>query len=85
MESTGLDGSRQIHHAEDLCCDAWARWGFPDRTRRYAEVLLEIAESRTATLTGPRLSLASPFLRSFSLKARVEMVLESRFAPNASR
>jgi beta-lactamase regulating signal transducer with metallopeptidase domain len=76
---------RQVHQAEDLCCDAWVRWGFPDCTTRYAEVLLETAESLSARLAATRFPLASPFLRSLSLKARVEMVLEGRFAPFASR
>jgi beta-lactamase regulating signal transducer with metallopeptidase domain len=76
---------RQIHQAEDLCCDAWVRWAFPDCTKRYAEVLLETAESLRVSQVDVRLLLASPFLRSLSLKARIEMVLESRFAPYISR
>ncbi len=75
---------RQIHQAEDVCCDAWVRWAFPDCTRRYAEVVLETAESLSASEIGARLLPASPFLRSLSLKARVEMILESRFAPRVS-
>jgi beta-lactamase regulating signal transducer with metallopeptidase domain len=75
---------RRIHQAEDLCCDAWVRWAFPDCTKRYAEVLLETAESLRASQVGHRFLLASPFLRSLSLKARIEMVLEGRFAPYVS-
>jgi beta-lactamase regulating signal transducer with metallopeptidase domain len=75
---------RQIHHFEDLCCDAWVRWAFPDRTKRYAEVLLKTAESLKAPQVGGGLLPASPFLRSLSLKARIEMILESRFAPSVS-
>jgi beta-lactamase regulating signal transducer with metallopeptidase domain len=75
---------RQLHEAEDLCCDAWVRWAFPDSTKRYAEVVLETAESLNASQVGARLLPASPFLRSLSLKERIEMILESRFAPSVS-
>lgn len=75
---------RQIHQAEDLCCDAWVRWAFPGCTKHYAEVLLKTAESLDASQVGARLLPASPFLRSLSLKARIEMILQSRFAPRAS-
>jgi beta-lactamase regulating signal transducer with metallopeptidase domain len=75
---------RQLHEAEDLCCDAWVRWAFPDCTKRYAEVVLETAESLNASQVGARLLPASPFLRSLSLKERIEMILESRFAPSVS-
>jgi bla regulator protein blaR1 len=75
---------RQIHECEDLCCDAWVRWAFPDRTKRYAEVLLSTAESLNASQVGARLLPASPFLRSLSLQARILMILESRFAPSVS-
>ena len=75
---------RRIHHAEDLCCDAWVRWAFPDCTKRYAELVLRTAESLNASRAGLRLLPASPFLHSLSLKARIEMILESRFAPCVS-
>jgi bla regulator protein blaR1 len=76
---------RQIHHLEDLCCDAWVRSTFPDRTKRYAEVLLQTAESLNASQVGARLLPASPFLHSLSLKTRILMILESRFAPRVSK
>jgi beta-lactamase regulating signal transducer with metallopeptidase domain len=75
---------RQIHQAEDLCCDAWVRLTYPDCTRRYAEVVLKTAESISASQVGARLLPASPFLRSLSQKARIEMILESRFTPSVS-
>jgi beta-lactamase regulating signal transducer with metallopeptidase domain len=75
---------RQLHEAEDLCCDAWVRSVFPDCTKRYAEVLLETAESLGARQVRARLLPASPFLRSVSLKARIEMILERKFAPRLS-
>jgi beta-lactamase regulating signal transducer with metallopeptidase domain len=76
---------RQIHRAEDLCCDAWVRWAFPDCTKRYAEVVLKAAELLNSPGVAPRLLPASPFLGSDSLKARIEMILQSRFAPGVSR
>jgi beta-lactamase regulating signal transducer with metallopeptidase domain len=75
---------RQIHEAEDLSCDAWVRWAFPDCTRRYAEVLFKTAESLGTLPLGARLMPASPLLRSLSLKARIQMILEDRFAPHIS-
>ena len=74
----------QIHACEDLCCDAWVRWAFPERTNRYAELLLNTAESLSASQVGARLLPASPFLGSLSLEERILMILESRFAPSVS-
>ena len=39
---------RQIHQAEDLCCDAWVLRAFPGCAKRYAEVVLKTAESLNA-------------------------------------
>ena len=75
---------RQIHEAEDLCCDAWVRSVFPDCTKRYAELVLETAESLGAREVRPRLLAASPLLSSLSLKARIEMIMERKFAPRLS-
>ncbi len=75
----------QIHRAEELCCDAWVCRAFPAETRRYAQLVLETAESLRAPQVGAGLLPASPFLRSHSLKARIEMILQNRFAPRASR
>ena len=76
---------RMIHQSEDLCCDAWVRWTFPDCTRRYAEVVLKTAELLSTSQVGARLLPASQFLHSLSLTARIEMILENRFAPRVSR
>ena len=66
---------RQLHEAEDLCCDAWVEWAFPDRKKDYAEVLF-----KAATLVGPTRrrapALASSFLNHGVLKGRIEAVLE---------
>ena len=75
---------RQLHQAEDLCCDAWVRLAFPDQEKSYAEVVLKTAELLTASRVGAPLLPASPFLRSLSLKARIEMILKSRFTPTLS-
>ena len=75
---------RQIHKQEDLCCDAWVRLAFPQSEKLYAEVLLQAAESIEACGRGARLLAASPFLDSRSLKGRIEMILENRFAPRLS-
>lgn len=75
---------RQVHEAEDLCCDAWVRWAFPGCKTRYAELLLKTAESLGTPPVSARLLPASPFLRSLSLKARIEMILQDRFVPYVS-
>jgi beta-lactamase regulating signal transducer with metallopeptidase domain/Leucine-rich repeat (LRR) protein len=75
---------RQIHAAEELCCDAWVRLAFPNREKAYAEALLKAAELTNS----PRPSLCvlpvSPFLGSLSLKARIEMILKNRITPSVS-
>ena len=74
----------QIHQAEDLCCDAWVRSEYPDSIQSYANVLVETATSLgTSRIVVPPFA-ASTFLRSHSLKARIEMILKSKFAPQAS-
>lgn len=74
----------QLHQNEDLCCDAWVRWAFPGSTQRYAEVVLKTAESLRPAQVTARLLPASPFLRSLSLRTRIQMILESRFTPRLS-
>src|SRR6185295_15565342 len=55
---------RQIHEAEDLCCDAWVRSTFPDCAGRYAELLFKAAEWLGASSSDIRLLPASAFLQS---------------------
>lgn len=77
---------RRIHHAEDLCCDAWVRWAFPGCAKRYAELLLKAAESLDVSQQASTRRLpVSLFLSPLSLKARIEMILEGEFAPGISR
>lgn len=74
---------RRMHEAEELCCDAWVRWALPQDRKAYAEVVLKAAESFSASQAGELLP-ASPFLRSLSLKERIEMILEGQFQPRVS-
>lgn len=74
---------RRMHEAEELCCDAWVRWALPQDRKVYAEVVLKAAETFSASQAG-KLLPASPFLRSLSLKERIEMILESQFQPRVS-
>jgi beta-lactamase regulating signal transducer with metallopeptidase domain len=74
---------RQLHCAEEQCCDAWVRWAYPDSARRYAEVVLLAVDSlNVQTVLQPQ--LASSFLGRHSVKARIEMILKNRFAPRLS-
>jgi bla regulator protein BlaR1 len=74
---------RPLHAAEEQCCDAWVRWAFPDSAKRYAELVLQAADA-IKFQTNSQPLLASSFLRRHSLKARIEMILQSRFAPRLS-
>lgn len=67
---------RQLHQAEEQCCDAWVNWLFPDRVKGYAEALLYAAESKSPPPSKIP-SLASPFFRcsSGALKGRIRMIL----------
>lgn len=76
---------RQIHDVEDQCCDAWVRRVFPDCEQIYAEVLLQTAEMLNSPRAITALPGASPLFHSFSLKARIEMILNGRFAPRIAR
>lgn len=76
---------RQLHEAEDQCCDAWVRQAIPHQTTEYAEVVLQLAQSLKRSHLPWSLLPSSLFLRSVSLKGRIEMILEGRFAPKTSR
>lgn len=75
---------RRLHEAEEQCCDAWVCWALPGCGRRYAETLLQLAESPGGRTIERHLLPASPFLRSFSLKARIEMILQNRRSPRVT-
>jgi uncharacterized protein (TIGR03067 family) len=72
---------RQLHAAEEECCDAWVAWLFPSETHRYAEALLKSAEAVACS----SLVLSSPFLNKHTLKGRVEMVLKNRSQRSVKR
>ncbi len=66
---------RKLHEFEELCCDAWVAWAFPDREKCYAEALFKAATlAPRAHRQAP--ALASPFLNRGVLKGRIEAVLE---------
>ncbi len=75
---------RQIHQAEEQCCDAWVRWAFPERTTMYAELVFETAESLGRRAVRSPLP-ACPFMRSLTTKERIQMILEGRFLPRVSK
>lgn len=72
---------RQLHAAEEECCDAWVAWLFPDQNHLYAESLLRSAE----VVQCPSVVMGSTFLNKHTLKARVEMVLKNRSQRRATR
>lgn len=76
---------REIHAAEELCCDAWVRSAFPNCASAYAELVFNAASlvgnMRPAFSPLP----ASSFLNSSKLKARIDMIVNGRFAPRASK
>ena len=74
---------RRLHLVEEQCCDAWAKWAFPDRSRDYAECLLKVAE--LSSHPPLPIMLASPFLHASGLKERIEMVLKNRPRRSVSR
>ncbi|HJT34535.1 MAG TPA: M56 family metallopeptidase [Pirellulales bacterium] len=75
---------RRLHQAEEQSCDAWVCWTLPGCGRRYAEILLQLAESLGGRTIERHLLPASPFLRSYSLKARIEMILQNRCSPRVT-
>jgi beta-lactamase regulating signal transducer with metallopeptidase domain/thiol-disulfide isomerase/thioredoxin len=74
---------RQLHQVEDLCCDAWVEWIYPDSKKCYAEVLFKAAARLGGTRGTP--SLACSFLNAATLKDRIEAVLEGRLSRRVSR
>ena len=75
---------RQLHQAEELCCDAWVDWVYPDRKQCYAEVLFKAAtlvgtSDRHRTATGQFIPGAG------SLKERIETILAGPLPRRISR
>jgi membrane fusion protein, multidrug efflux system len=74
---------RQLHAVEEQCCDAWVAWVYPNRSHDYAESLLKAAD--LSPHHASFLVLASPFLHTYTLKERIEMVLKNASRRTASR
>ena len=72
---------RQLHAAEEQCCDAWVLWLYPGQNQLYAESLLKSAD----VIAGSPLALSSPFLNSHTLKGRIESVLKNSSQRSATR
>ena len=73
---------RQLHAVEEQCCDAWVAWLYPNCSHDYAESLLKAAEISPHRLSLP--ALGSPFLHTYALKERIEMVLKNTSRRTAS-
>lgn len=77
---------RQLHQAEEQCCDAWVNWLYPDCVKGYAEVLLSAAES-TAPERPVWPVLASPFFgtSASALKTRIQVILRGSIRRSLTR
>jgi RND family efflux transporter MFP subunit len=75
---------REIEHAEERCCDAWALWAVPGAGGAYAEALVATA----AFLAGARPSMpagACGVGRLVPLKRRLQMVVDNSANASLSR
>ncbi|MGF1580999.1 MAG: M56 family metallopeptidase [Gemmataceae bacterium] len=75
---------RELHQAEEECCDAWVVWALPESTRAYASALMDtidfLSRSRTA------LPVAATGLgQVYLLKRRLTMILRGANSKNLSR
>lgn len=70
---------RELHRAEESCCDAWVVWMFPERAREYGEALLATLDYLA---DGPRaMALAASGSADIgAIRRRFEMIL--RTPPN---
>jgi beta-lactamase regulating signal transducer with metallopeptidase domain len=68
---------RELHRAEEDCCDALVVCSLPDSRRQYGEALLRAAEIITFGRSIP--ALASAFAQQRFLKRRIEMILTHEF------
>ena len=74
---------RELQHAEEVCCDAWVLWAYPEDSKEYARALLDtidfLAESRPAM---PQ--IASGLGQVFRFKRRFQMILDGQLMPTLS-
>lgn len=75
---------RQLHNAEELCCDAWVVNVFPDRAKVYVHALMATVDFLSDVRT-PALVCASGFGRAHSLQRRLEMILKRTWQPGLSK
>jgi beta-lactamase regulating signal transducer with metallopeptidase domain len=73
---------RELHAAEEDCCDALVVCLLPESRRQYGEALLRAAEMVTFGRSLP--ALASAFGQKRVLKRRIEMILKHKFQRSAS-
>lgn len=66
---------RQLHNAQEECCDAWVLRLFPEQQVQYGETLLSAA-TLLGEISRPPL-LASEFGQKQSLKTRIETMLKN--------
>lgn len=72
---------RELHKAEEQCCDAWVLWAFPEGSKKYAKALLDTIEflsplhPRTPCLATGFATFRLPFQH---LKRRFQMILNNR-------
>jgi len=65
---------RRMRQAEELCCDAWVLWAFPEDAKRYAHTLLTAVEF-LSTVKSPLPAVASGVGEIGSLRRRLEMIV----------
>src|SRR5690606_32539621 len=65
---------RELHQAEEECCDAWGVWALPESPRAYADALLTTVDflSRARPVLPPA---ASGLGRVYHLRRRLTMIL----------
>jgi beta-lactamase regulating signal transducer with metallopeptidase domain len=74
---------RQAREAEELCCDGWVAWLWPDSSRDYAGLLVDTLDYLAA---GSALPVgASGFARIRQLSRRLDMILKGELTRRLSR
>lgn len=65
---------RELHEAEELCCDAWVVWALPDSGRAYATALVETVDFLSPSSARPP-AVASGLGHVQNLRRRLTMIL----------
>ncbi len=68
---------RELHRAEEACCDAWVAWLFPQKIRDYGEALLATLDYLAG---GPRVVPAASggWAQAGAMRRRFEMILKTQ-------